>query len=84
VTYSLPQLDSGTGPGNQNNESLPVKPKPLRNYFINNGNKTISIINILIKNLNLHKASEYTTSDEGLIFVISALTIVIRSDAFSL
>jgi hypothetical protein len=59
-------LDSRAGPGDQNDESSPVKPKPISNYFVNIANKTIA--NILIKNLNPREASEYATSNEGLIF----------------
>jgi hypothetical protein len=58
-------LDSHAGPGDQNDESSPVKPKPISNYFVNIANKTINIANILIKNLNPREASEYATSNEG-------------------
>jgi hypothetical protein len=53
--------------GDQNDEWSPVKPKPISNYFVNIANKTINVTNLLIK-INLRKASEYATSNEGLIF----------------
>jgi hypothetical protein len=59
---SLPQVQNSIGwivmsVGDQNDESSPVKPKPISNYFINIANKTINITNILIKNLNPREAS---------------------------
>jgi hypothetical protein len=56
-------LDSRAGPGDQNDESSPVKPNPISNYFVNITNKTINIAIILIKNLNPREASEYATSN---------------------
>jgi hypothetical protein len=56
-------LDSRAGPGDQNDESSPVKPNPISNYFVNIANKTINIAIILIKNLNPREASEYATSN---------------------
>jgi hypothetical protein len=59
---SLPQVQNSIGwivmsVGDQNDESSPVKPKPISNYFINIANETINITNILIKNLYPREAS---------------------------
>jgi hypothetical protein len=62
-------LDNRAGPGDQNDESSPVKPKPISNYFVIIANKTINIANILNKNLNPREASEYATSNA---FLLSA------------
>jgi hypothetical protein len=56
-------LDSRAGPGDQNDESSPVKPNPISNYFVNIANKTINIAIILSKNLNPREASKYATSN---------------------
>jgi radical SAM superfamily enzyme with C-terminal helix-hairpin-helix motif len=55
--------DSRAGPGDQNDESSPVKPNSVSNYFFNIANKTINIAIIHIKNLNPREASEYATSN---------------------